>query len=258
MKRWVGCLVLGMSLAVGAPTGALAQSKTSKKAAPTKAAPAPTKAAETKAQPAPAPEPAPEPAPQVEDAPRSTPTPEKKSAVKATSQKKEEAFPSFNEAGGLYDTGTHERPQMLSLFGILPWGYGFGFGAAARYGIPILHDGFIPSLNDSFGVEFGADFWFASYSYGYLGANYSYGYKGLLLPVEAMWSLHFTPQLSAYAKLGLGWNFYFWNDSVNNGLSGSGFWWNGAWGVNYQLKEKLWLRGELGITGLKGGVGMSF
>lgn len=257
MKRWVGCLVTGTLLAVGAPTSALAQSKTSKKAAPTKAAPAPTKAAETKAQPPPA--------PQVEDAPRSTPsktesapTPEKKAAAKAPSQKKEGTSSSFDAPGGLYDTGTHERPQLLSFFGILPWGYGFGFGAAARYGIPILHDGFIPSLNDSFGVEFGADFWFASYSYGYLGSNYSYGYKGLLLPVEAMWSLHFTPQLSAYAKLGLGWNFYFWNDSVNNGLSGSGFWWNGAWGVNYQLREKLWLRGELGITGLKGGVGLSF
>ena len=63
----------------------------------------------------------------------------------------------FRQPGGLLDTGSHERSPMLSVYGILPWWYGFGFGAAGRFGIPIVEDGFISKLNDSVELEFGGD-----------------------------------------------------------------------------------------------------
>lgn len=176
--------------------------------------------------------------------------------VDAHAQEKTSAF---RQPGGLFDTSEHERPQMLSVYGILPWGYGFGFGAAARYGIPIVKQGFIPKLNDSVELEFGGDLWFASYNYGFLGSSYDYGYTGLLIPVEGQWSFHLTPRVTTYAKVGLGWNFYFWNTDDRVGdLSGSGFWWNTAWGATYRVGESMFLRGEVGVTGLKAGLALTF
>lgn len=162
----------------------------------------------------------------------------------------------FRQSGGLLDRGTHEREQMLSFFGTLPWSYGFGFGLGARYGIPVVKDGFIPTLNDSFSIEFGGDLWYANY--GVLSS--SYGYTGLAIPVEGQWSFHLTPKFTAYAKLGLGWAFHFWGDDITNGSSFSdgGFYWNGAWGVLYQVGDAFYLRGEVGYAGVKGGVALTF
>ncbi|MBN1205137.1 MAG: outer membrane beta-barrel protein [Myxococcaceae bacterium] len=158
-------------------------------------------------------------------------------------------------AGGLYDTGPQERSPMLSFFGIVPWWYGFGIGAGARYEMPIVPEGFIPTLNDSFELELGGDVWYADW--GYLGTGYSY--TGLAIPVEGRWTFHFTPKLAAYGKLGLGWHFIFWGDSVTgSSFSGGGLYWNSATGVLYKLGDSFWLRGELGYTGLKLGAGFKF
>ncbi len=68
-----------------------------------------------------------------------------------------------------------------------------------------------------------------------------------------------TPELAAYAKLGLGWSFRFWGgDVVGSGFSGGGLSWNTATGVLYQVRDSLWLRGEVGYAGLKLGVGWAF
>src|SRR5690242_11393234 len=72
----------------------------------------------------------------------------------------------FRQRDGLLDVSGKTRKQMLSFFAGIPWGgylgYGYGYGGfpldlGARYYIPIVHNGFIPQINDSFGIEFGAD-----------------------------------------------------------------------------------------------------
>jgi hypothetical protein len=157
--------------------------------------------------------------------------------------------------GGLYDTGPHERSAKLSLFGIIPWWYGFGIGAGARYELPLGPEGFIPTLNDSFELEFGGDVWYGRWSY----AGFGYSYTGIAVPVEGRWTFHFSSKLAAYAKLGLGWYFNFWSGDIGEtGFSGSGLYWNTATGVIYQLSDSFWLRGELGYTGLKLGVSLKF
>lgn len=158
--------------------------------------------------------------------------------------------------GGLFDTSPQERSAKLSLFGILPWRYGFGIGAGARYELPIVPEGFIPKLNDSFELEFGGDIWYGSW--GYLGGGYSY--IGIGLPVEGRWTFHFSSKFAAYAKVGLGWYFHFWNEDIggSSAFSTGGLYWNTATGVLYQLSDSLWLRGEVGYTGLKLGVSLKF
>ena len=69
--------------------------------------------------------------------------------------------PSLRGPGSLSDASPQRRHPMLSFFLGFPagyWGYGgIPFSVGARYLQPILHDGFVPSLNDSFGVEAGVD-----------------------------------------------------------------------------------------------------
>jgi hypothetical protein len=160
------------------------------------------------------------------------------------------------ETSVLNEAGPHTRSSMLSLFGLLPWGYISGIGLAARYTLPVAHDGFIDSINDSVELEFGGDVWFGGRSFGTL----RYSYTGLAIPVEGRWTFHLNPKLDLYGKLSLGWYFNFWSSNVEGleGLSYGGLYWNTGVGVLYQLSDALWLRGELGATGLKAGVGFSF
>jgi outer membrane protein with beta-barrel domain len=158
--------------------------------------------------------------------------------------------------GGLRDAGPHTRGSMVSVFGLVPWGYGSGIGVAARYTLPIMNDGFISSINDSVELEFGGDIWFSGQNFG----TVRYGYTGLAIPVEGRWSFHFNPKLSLYGKVSAGWYFNFWSDNVEglNDLSYGGFYWNTGVGALYSINNTLWLRGEIGATGLKAGVGFNF
>jgi hypothetical protein len=63
---------------------------------------------------------------------------------------------SFRRQGALLDRSPQRRPMMVSLFLGLPYGYyyyGFPFGLGGRFLIPLVHDGFIPSVNDSFSMS---------------------------------------------------------------------------------------------------------
>ncbi len=158
------------------------------------------------------------------------------------------------ETSSLNDMGPHTRSSMLSVFALLSWGN--GLGVAGRYTLPVMHDGFIDTINDSVELEFGADVSFSSYSV--LGFNY--GYTNLVIPLEGRWSFHLNPKLSLYGKLSLGWYINFWTGDIEGvqGLNYSGIYLSGGAGALYALSDTFWLRGELGATGAKLGVGFNF
>lgn len=160
--------------------------------------------------------------------------------------------PSLRGPGSLSDASPHHRHQMISIFLGLPagyWGYGgVPFSVGGRYLQPILHDGFVPSINDSFSLEAGVDL-FA------LGAT-RFGAL-LAIPVEAMWGLHFSPKFSGYLKLGAQLELRFLGDWCWNGICGGflGVGFIGQLGIMYALTEAITLRVELGYPGLKVGLG---
>jgi hypothetical protein len=156
----------------------------------------------------------------------------------------------FRAPGHLLDASDQQRAQELSFFIGVPYGY-FGYGFAttvgARYYIPILKNGFIPALNDEFGIEFGADF----------GAHFwSYFYPSFDIPVEVLWRFHFTERFDAYAKVGVGLGFnisypgtgglYFYPYLVS------------AVGLFFKLNEAISLRAEVGYPGIKVGIAFAF
>ncbi len=159
----------------------------------------------------------------------------------------------FKGPGAINDRSPQHRRQMISVFVGIPWqyfGYGFPFSVGGRYYIPIVHDGFIPALNDSFGIEFGADF------FGTVGPYYGFG-GFISLPVEAMWQFHLTRDFSAYGKLGFALQVHFGQNYFGN---------NAAYltgdliadvGIIYKVSDVMSLRAELGYNGAKIGLGFS-
>ncbi len=160
-------------------------------------------------------------------------------------------------SGGLYDGSPHDRSQQISVFGFLPWAYGgIGFGVGGRFGLPLAKDGILPGINDSIELELGLDAWYGSWGYGFG----SFGYVGLAAPVaEVAWTFHITDRFDAYAKLGLGWHFDFYTSDISgySGLSTNGLYFVGGAGINYKLADKMTLRGELGYSGVRVGLGFA-
>lgn len=159
----------------------------------------------------------------------------------------------FRRSGALLDRSPQHRPQMFSAFLGLPYGYfyyaGFPFGIGLRYQIPILHDGFIPPVNDSFGIEFGVDF------SGVAGSRF---YPVLAIPVEVLWQFHMTKTFSLYAKVGIALQFnivsycpytYYRSCGV---VTADGI---GNVGLIWHFTQKIALRVEAGYPWLKVGLG---
>ena len=145
--------------------------------------------------------------------------------------------------GFLLDSSPQSRPLLLSMHGVLPYHYfgygGFPIGVGASLYLPILNNGFIPPVNDEFGLDFGADaFFFAGAPNGF----------GLWIPVSVLWTFHFSPSFSAYVKAGVALRFWpgdrypLYPDFV------------GALGLSWMFSHSVGLRVEAGYPGLKLGL----
>lgn len=157
--------------------------------------------------------------------------------------------------GGLSDGSSHSRQRLISAWLGFPYAYygwgrvGLPLGIGVSYFQPLVNDGFVPNLNDSFNLEVGANLTFAWYG----------GFSSwLAVPITVNWMLHFTPQFSGYLKLGAAINFTF------------GYWatqYAGAWvsafpvggvGIMFKLNQQLTLRLEAGYPWLALGLGFAF
>lgn len=160
-------------------------------------------------------------------------------------------------SGGLLDASTHKRPMLLSFFAGVPHAYwyyaGFPFGVGARFYIPLAHDGFIPKVNDEFGLEFGADF---------AGVAAGAFYGIFSLPIEVMWRFHMVDRLSLYAKLGAAIEFgvtgYYCSYGVCRNGVGVGAQPIGNVGLIFMATKTIALRLEAGYPWVKAGIGIAF
>lgn len=161
--------------------------------------------------------------------------------------------PSLKGPGSLSDASPQRRKPMVSVFLGFPAGYwaygGIPFSVGGRYLQPILHDGFIPTVNDSFSVEAGVDLFAIG------RANFGFA---LAIPIEAMWALHFSSNFAGYLKLGVSLEARF-GEWCAAGVCGGAFHFGpgfiGNLGILYKFTEAIALRVELGYPGLKVGLG---
>lgn len=131
------------------------------------------------------------------------------------------------------------RPLQLDLHGGLSW-HGWGAATGARFGIPILHNGFVPSINNAVYINFGVDFyWIRRYRD---DRGWHYG-AGVGLPVALHWEFYFHRNWSAFAELGV--NVFFHPRFVHDGR-----WdWDeaGAW-VLAQIGGRFHINDMLALT----------
>jgi hypothetical protein len=155
-------------------------------------------------------------------------------------------------AGSIKDAGPHARPQMISVFTGLHYGhfagYGFPMMFGGRYSIPIVPDGFLPTLNDEFGLEFGLDLHIT-----FLSSIYTDSVLfGFGIPADAYWDFHFSEKFDAYAKLG-----FVFGSVFNSGYDG--FWWTfrSAVGMRLKLNDVMYFRAEVGYPAIMAGLGFA-
>lgn len=154
----------------------------------------------------------------------------------------------MRRSGYLLDASPQERPMLLAIHAVLPYGGfwlgGFGVGVGGTFYIPLVKDGFIPPVNDEFGIDFGADFFLYP---GYFAAF------AMNVPVSVLWTFHFTDTFAAYAKVGIALRIW-------PGLAAGAVFPDlvSVVGLNWMFSKSIGLRAELGYPGVKVGVLIAF
>ena len=132
-----------------------------------------------------------------------------------------------------------QRPFQLDIHGGFTW-WGNGVATGARFGIPLLQNGFVSSINNAVYLNFGVDFYWVERDFD--GRNWHYG-AGFGLPVALHWEFYFTENWSAFAELGVN---VFFHPSVFH--SGRG--WDvhpGAW-VLFQVGGRFHINEWFALT----------
>jgi hypothetical protein len=115
------------------------------------------------------------------------------------------ALPERAQADHEIDTPfTGSRPLQLDFHGGFTW-YGLGFAGGARFGIPLLQNGFVPSIDNAVYLNFGVDVyaidWDGCRGAGGCGGGREYGFA-LGFPIALHWEFYFNDSWSAFAELG--------------------------------------------------------
>jgi len=129
---------------------------------------------------------------------------------------------------------TGGRPFQLDIHGGFTW-WGYGAATGVRFGIPLVDNGFIGSLNNAVYLNFGADFYWIRWRER-PGNNWDYN-VGFGFPVTLHWEFYFNETWSAFAEIGA--QFFLHPQWLNGGdfdwrEPGAWFVWTvgGTWHIN--------------------------
>jgi hypothetical protein len=165
-----------------------------------------------------------------------------------------EPAPASIPMGSIKDASPKERPVGVSVMAWLPWWYGLGIGGKAGVEIPVAHDGFLPSVNDSFSIE--PSLSVASVDHGLL--LYDVPTLHVLPAVAGIWSFHFSEELRVYGALSLGYGIVSYDEADYDGAGFNYVYTELNAGLGYKLADALALRAEIGWHGLRGGLQLLF
>ena len=82
---------------------------------------------------------------------------------------------------------------------------GTGFGVGGRFSIPIVQNGFVPSINNSVAITFGLDFlhYGSNCGYGPRDLTYSCSANYLYFPIAMQWNFFVAQKWSVFGEPGL-------------------------------------------------------
>jgi hypothetical protein len=95
--------------------------------------------------------------------------------------------------------------------------YNSGYGVGARFAIPIVENGFVPSINNSVAIGFGADL--LHYDYCYINFR-GCSANALLFPVVMQWNFYVAQKWSVFGEPGLYFYKFFFDSGACDGIAG--------------------------------------
>jgi hypothetical protein len=104
----------------------------------------------------------------------------------------------------------HSRPVDISVMAGLP--YPFGISPGLRVGIPLAHEGFIPSINDGVFLEPGVHFLYWD--------DFDDNRTGVMFPILMRWDFYLTRAWTVFGTAGVVFSFFTDDDDrfrVRNG-----------------------------------------
>lgn len=93
------------------------------------------------------------------------------------------------------------RPFQLDVHGGFAW-WGLGLASGVRFGIPLVENGFVESINNAVYLNFGVDFYWIRWRCRNMGCqdwDYNVGFG---FPITLHWEFYFTDNWSAFAEIG--------------------------------------------------------
>lgn len=94
---------------------------------------------------------------------------------------------------------TGPRPYQVDLHAGLSF-FGFGLVTGARFGVPLVHEGFLPDLEDALYFNVGLDFYFVQNRRN-PASGHTYG-GALGIPFAVQWQLYLDANWTAFVELG--------------------------------------------------------
>jgi hypothetical protein len=153
---------------------------------------------------------------------------------------------------------TSDRPVKLDITGSLGFIGHPEVGVAGWVSLPIVPNGFIPPINDSFYLEFGV-------ATGYAWDNYAvgcdYNWVNLAPLAGVRWNFHLTEAWTVFAKAKLGVAYHFASFDCGGSYSGTDLSGlhvasDGGVGAYWNFSPGMGMRFDLGYQGAS--VGLSF
>ncbi len=155
---------------------------------------------------------------------------------------------------------TADRPMKLDITGSLGFFGDFGVGVAGWVSMPIVPNGFIPPLNDSFYLEFGVATSYAWVDYAF---NCDYNYFNLAPLGGVRWNFHLTDTWTVFAKAKIGVAYHFASADCGPAFStvdfsGLHFATDTGVGAYWNFSPGMGMRFDLGSQGAAAGLSFNF
>ncbi|MCB9594153.1 MAG: hypothetical protein H6719_15585 [Sandaracinaceae bacterium] len=156
---------------------------------------------------------------------------------------------------------TGGRPFQLDIHGGFTW-WGVGAATGIRFGIPLVENGFVDSINNAVYLNFGFDFYWIRWRCQSLGMgncnNWDYN-AGFGFPVTLHWEFYFSENWSAFAEVGG--QFFIhpaWWDHGNFDWREPGMWFVWTVGGSFHVSENFLLTLRVGSPYIAFGLTFQF
>jgi hypothetical protein len=151
---------------------------------------------------------------------------------------------------------TGQRPFQLDIHAGFAF-RGWGFATGLRFGIPIVNNGFIPSINNAVYINFGVDFYYLNCYHCGRGPDY-YGFA-MGFPVTLHWEFYLNDNWSFFAELGFQiWlDPAFWDNDRYDPYDGF-YWFVAAAGASFHVSDNFLLTLRVGIPYVAFGLTFQF